>query len=746
MTTDAELESGPTVLQPGSMIADRYRVIDILGHGGMGVVYKAQHVHMDKVVAIKMMLQPNTSASSQDYRRFQREAQAASMVDHPNIVSIHDFGYFEKQAYLCMDYLSGNSLDQLLNRAPLKLDEFRHIFRQACDALQHAHEKGLIHRDLKPSNIMITERRNDPLFPVILDLGLVKLVNGTDLEKSDHKLTMTNMVVGSPLYMSPEQCRAHQLDHRSDIYSLGCVMYEALTGVPPLRADTLFDIMSKHISETPKPLRDEAKGVYVPAALERLIFKAMAKAPEDRVQSMQELAQGIEHAFSGAPEIVAPRSGSVSGSVPVGSASITGKQKKIKKQNQLLIGLSIAFGTMLIFMVPAGIMYNAYMQKEKNKQTHAPGTVLPAAVSSDTASGASQAPASPLDSILSHPIFSNGNKATIPLSGESKQATSLNSAKGSLPGVAYTPGGLAPAASSASTSDAAKMPAASVLPPASNGVPETTFSAAPRPVLTSTPKAATLDSVMDDANIAFNRREYSEARQKYAEAINMRPSRELYGLIAARMAICSFQIRDLNGCGQYLQAVKDTYSFNTVTSSNYPMYWDIAQICIQTGDKDPAFMEKLMTDIVSAHERKIVSPDRDLIRYRLELNRAYIDQGKFDESRNLLNKTLTDANPFPEDVAKIKQHISQLFPVRQGPGSVGGSTITTPGEFEDGGPQGGLQGEPQGGFPGPGGLGGPGGMGPGGFRPPRFGGPGGPGGPGGGFGGPPGGPGGQGPQ
>lgn len=744
MTADAELDSGPVVLQPGSIIAERYRIIDILGHGGMGVVYKAQHIHMDKFVAVKMMLQPNSAVSSQDYRRFQREAQAASMVDHPNIVSIHDFGYFDKQAYLCMDYLSGTSLDQLLNQAPLKLDEFRHIFRQVCDALQHAHDKGLIHRDLKPSNIMITERRNDPLFPVILDLGLVKLVNGGDPEKSDHKLTMTNMVVGSPLYMSPEQCRAHQLDHRSDIYSLGCVMYEALTGVPPLRADTLFDIMSKHISETPKPLRDEAKGVYVPAALERVIFKAMAKSPEDRAQSMKELAQGIEHAFSGAPEIIVPRSGtgSTSGVVPVGSASVTAK-KKAKKQNQLLIGLSIAFGTMLIFMVPAGIMYNHYIQNEKNNHQITPGTAGPAGVPNSNGTHNPSAPVSPINNLFSNPLFSGGNKAQgsptmINKSGSAATAAlpTSSSNQGALPGVAYTPGA-APPPNSATTNSAAPKPGGAIdTPVAAVSQPEASFTSSARPFIADSPKAPTLESVLKDADFAFARREYSEARQKYLEAINMRPSRDVYGQIAAKLTISCYQQRDLTAAKQYYDGVKETYGYNTVTTSNYPQYWDLVQIGIQTGDRDPAFNEKILTDIISAHERKIVSPDRELIRMRMELNRAYIDQGKMEDSRALLNKTLSDANPFPDEAAIIKQHISQLFPLRPS------ARANNSGSF-DGGSDAGSPG----GFPGPGGgmPGGPGG--PGGFQggPPPFGGPPGGGPPGGGFGGPPGGPG-QGPQ
>ena len=191
---EADLEPEVQVLPAGTLVAQRYSIVEVLGHGGMGVVYKARQVHIDRFVALKMMLQ-ETSATSADYRRFQREARAASQLDHPNLVRIHDFGYSDGQAYLCMDYLEGRSLETILKNGPLSLDRFRHIFGQVCNALQHAHEKGMVHRDLKPSNLMIVERPDQPDLVVVLDFGLVKMMNGG----SDRKLTATNVVVGSPL-------------------------------------------------------------------------------------------------------------------------------------------------------------------------------------------------------------------------------------------------------------------------------------------------------------------------------------------------------------------------------------------------------------------------------------------------------------------------------------------------------------------------------------------------------------------
>jgi serine/threonine-protein kinase len=274
----------------GSLVADRFRLLELLGKGGMGIVYRAEHVHMGRTVALKMLLseQSGSQGGTEPFKRFQQEARAVSMLDHPNIVDVHDFGLTSNgQAYLSMDYIAGTSLDiALVEAGTLPLDRFRRIFQQACDALAHAHENGVVHRDIKPSNIMLMTKGQERDVVKIVDFGLVKLLSLSDPEQ---KLTSSQTLVGSPLYMSPEQCRGLELDHRSDIYSLGCVMYRCVTGAMPVVGETALDTLYKHISEQPIPFAQANPSVSVPAELETVIIKALSKRPEDRQQTMAEL-------------------------------------------------------------------------------------------------------------------------------------------------------------------------------------------------------------------------------------------------------------------------------------------------------------------------------------------------------------------------------------------------------------------------------------------------------------------------
>jgi serine/threonine protein kinase len=278
----------------GALVADRYRIIDVAGAGGMGVVYKAEQIHMSRSVALKMLLH---GADEQAFKRFRQEARAASLLDHPNIVGIHDFDVINgSQAYLVMDFLDGISLSELVRSGgPIPIDRFVHMFLQACDALEHAHQHGVVHRDIKPSNLVLVEKNGDKDFLKIVDFGLVKLMS----DGEDQKLTSTNMVMGSPLYMSPQQCRGLAVDHRTDIYSLGCVMYEALTGKPPLSGDTPLDTLYKHISAAPLPMAKANPNVFVPLALEEVIQKSMAKDLAQRQQNMAELREQLQASVLG---------------------------------------------------------------------------------------------------------------------------------------------------------------------------------------------------------------------------------------------------------------------------------------------------------------------------------------------------------------------------------------------------------------------------------------------------------------
>ncbi len=289
-----------TVLTPvsedvliGTTIAGRYQILSFIGRGGMSVVYKARHLYMERVQAVKM-LHAHLVSNAQSLKRFQQEAQAASHLAHPHIMGVHDFGISPQgQPYLVMDYLQGSSLAEVIERErQLSVERAINIFAQACDALAHAHQKGVVHRDLKPSNIMLIDTEEQPDFVKIVDFGIAKLLPQS--EKQGQHLTQTGEVFGSPLYMSPEQCLAGNLDARSDIYSLGCVIYEAVTGKAPLTGGNMLETMYMHLNEPPLPFAKVRPDLDLPDELEAVVFKSMEKDPKNRQQSMTELKEELE--------------------------------------------------------------------------------------------------------------------------------------------------------------------------------------------------------------------------------------------------------------------------------------------------------------------------------------------------------------------------------------------------------------------------------------------------------------------
>jgi len=279
-------------LNPGDWIANKYEIIELISSGGMGSVYKALHRELGKYVAIKVLL-VDKLVRDVTYRRFEREAKAAGSLNHPNIVSVHDYGMISAdRPYLVMELLDGINLDDLLLRKgyldpPLVI----HIFTQVCEALAHAHALGLIHRDLKPSNIMLIGQGRNQHYVKIIDFGIAKF---SAKKPETRPITKPGQIFGSPLYMSPEQCVGQKLDLRSDIYSLGCVMYEALCGAPPFMGDTLLSTIYKHVNEPPPPLREHTYGRNVPPALEKLVIRMLQKHPEDRFQSAVEILTVLE--------------------------------------------------------------------------------------------------------------------------------------------------------------------------------------------------------------------------------------------------------------------------------------------------------------------------------------------------------------------------------------------------------------------------------------------------------------------
>ncbi len=290
----------------GQVIEGKYEILEVLGGGGMGLVYKAKHLLMNRTVAIKMLL-PEVIGSETALARFQQEAQAASSLNHPNILTVFDFGQTaDGKPYLVMDYLEGKALSEVLDKeGHLPLARAVPIFIQICSGLAHAHQKGVIHRDLKPANIMLVDFEGQADFVKIVDFGIAKLLSKEDGHSVN--LTQTGQIFGSPLYMSPEQCRGTGLDARSDIYSLGCVMYRTVSGESPFLGQDALEAMFKQVNDVPRPFSDCCPDFKIPPNFEAIVTKALEKEPQNRYQSMLELRKDLEDYFgitSSSPFIV----------------------------------------------------------------------------------------------------------------------------------------------------------------------------------------------------------------------------------------------------------------------------------------------------------------------------------------------------------------------------------------------------------------------------------------------------------
>ncbi|MBI4532494.1 MAG: protein kinase [Candidatus Melainabacteria bacterium] len=292
----------------GSVLAEKYEIISRLGAGGMSVVYKARHKLMDRLVAIKM-LHARLVKDQATIMRFQQEAKALSRLNHPNLVTAFDFGLLsEGQPYLVMDFVEGESLEELLDKnGPQSADWCVALTMQVCRALAHAHQMGVLHRDLKPGNIILARTPKGSTVAKVVDFGLATFLPESGV--AFQKLTNVNEVPGSPLYMSPEQCRGRELDLRSDIYSLGCVMHEVLTGLPPFVGADWMETMQKQVYETPAPLCSTLPILEIPCRLEEIVLKCLTKDPGERYQSMEQLRLDLEAARAPAkmtPSVMLP--------------------------------------------------------------------------------------------------------------------------------------------------------------------------------------------------------------------------------------------------------------------------------------------------------------------------------------------------------------------------------------------------------------------------------------------------------
>jgi len=268
----------------GELIEGRYEIRDVIGRGGMAVVYRAYQPAMEREVAIKVIAPDIAKTDPAFLERFQREVRIVARLEHPHILPVYDFGEYKKQAYLVMRLLETGDLKEYLRKGALSLPDANKLLGQLAGALTYAHNAGIIHRDLKPQNVLIDGNGN----PYLMDFGIAKALDAT------HEMTATGTIMGTPSYMAPEQWRSEPVDARTDIYALGIITYSMVTGQLPFESDTPFSLMYMHLDEYPEPL--ELKNAALPANLTSIVFKAMAKDPSERYASAVDFAQAFDHA------------------------------------------------------------------------------------------------------------------------------------------------------------------------------------------------------------------------------------------------------------------------------------------------------------------------------------------------------------------------------------------------------------------------------------------------------------------
>ena len=291
----------------GQVVGGRYEIISCLGTGGMGVVYRVKQIFLNTEFALKTL--DKRSLTEKAIKRFQHEARTTFSLDHPSIIAVKDYGVLDDETpFLVMEFLNGQTLGERLKRSgSVPLAEAIPIFVQVCFGLAFAHDRGIVHRDIKPSNIMLLKG-----YPSgaegsvkIVDFGIAKFTGEGDEIQS---LTRTGEIFGSPLYMSPEQCGGQRVDHRADVYSLGCVIFETLTGTPPFIGDSALSTMMKHQQERAPTLREATLGGDFPESIEEIVATMLAKSPADRYNNLGIVAHNLGALSRGVPPSKGDRS------------------------------------------------------------------------------------------------------------------------------------------------------------------------------------------------------------------------------------------------------------------------------------------------------------------------------------------------------------------------------------------------------------------------------------------------------
>ncbi|MBX3185179.1 MAG: protein kinase [Polyangiaceae bacterium] len=280
LPTQQEAGDDPMI---GQIVGGRYRVTRVLGEGGMGIVYEAEQQMGSTVrkVAVKT-LHAHLSKDPSVLARFHRECGTVSQLEHPNTIKFYDFGSMsDGTLYIAMEFVSGSPLDRIVEQGPMPPARVLKVMKQICGALDEAHKQGVVHRDLKPENVILTTRAGEQDFVKVLDFGIAARSESADAQK-EAKLTQQGMVLGTPPYMSPEQFTGKELDQRSDIYSLGVMAYEMLTGKLPFDADTPWEWATKHMTAQPTPFEASPQSVSAPPNMRQAIMRALSKDREER--------------------------------------------------------------------------------------------------------------------------------------------------------------------------------------------------------------------------------------------------------------------------------------------------------------------------------------------------------------------------------------------------------------------------------------------------------------------------------
>ena len=277
----------------GHSLAGRYKLTSLLGQGGMGTVYKGLDTQMsDRIVAVKV-LAPHLVSDEKQVMRFEQEARAANQLRHPNTISVLDFGRDSAgHIFMVIEFLVGDTLTGALRGGRMDIARCLYIFRQVCKSLAEAHSKSIVHRDLKPDNIFVCEIYGESDFVKVIDFGIAKF-----LEDENTQLTQAGKMFGTPRYLSPEQAQGKKLDNRSDLYSLGVIMFECITGRPPFVADEPIAVAIMHVQEQAPHMESVAPDILIPEIVDRLVFKLLAKRPSDRYQSAEEVVAAIDQAM-----------------------------------------------------------------------------------------------------------------------------------------------------------------------------------------------------------------------------------------------------------------------------------------------------------------------------------------------------------------------------------------------------------------------------------------------------------------